>query len=607
MSLHDSKKKRHGPIRVFKNVWFMFRYTFRYTPGYIWVTLTEAIGRGIWHILEVLYVKYLFDAIEQGRAFREILFSALLLIAYNSLFEFFNKWMLNVYRPKANYALHEGMQKELYRKAVELDQSCYDDPEFYNDFIWAIRESDARTAQMMIDLSIFLNRIIATAAIFGVLVSMEWVVAVILLLALIFGFTIRTVINKRNYAMSLEQNVIGRKLSYISRIFYLPEYAKELRQGEIGETLEKRYCRTVDERIECNRKWYGKTAFLWFFESVLSGQLAQLGVMGYMIVRKLTDPLLSLGVFAASANASMKLYWQVNSISHYLNRFNEHSLYVEKFRKFVNYEPAVKGDLTDVPPFETLTLRNLQFSYPFSKEGEAVLKSIDLEIKKGEKIAFVGYNGAGKTTLIKLLMRLYDATEGEILYNGRSITEFDPKSYRKHIGAVFQDYKVFAATVAENVLDGEYTPDQEERVHRALCAASFEDRLASMPQGIHTPLTREFDRSGVALSGGESQKIAIARVFARDYDLMILDEPSSALDPLAEYALNRSILENAGDKTVIFISHRLSTTRMADRIYMFENGSVIEVGSHGELMEQKGKYAEMFRTQAKKYRTERQE
>ena len=149
MRLHDPKQEKHGPIRVFKNVWFMFRYTFRYTPGYIWVTLTEAVGRGMWHIFEVLYVKYLFDAIEEGRDFREILFCSLLLITYNCLFELFNKWMLNVYRPKANYALHEGMQKELYRKAMELDQACYDDPEFYNDFIWAIRESDARTTKMI--------------------------------------------------------------------------------------------------------------------------------------------------------------------------------------------------------------------------------------------------------------------------------------------------------------------------------------------------------------------------------------------------------------------------------------------------------------------------
>ena len=199
-------------------------------------------------------------------------------------------------------------------------------------------------------------------------------------------------------------------------------------------------------------------------------------------------------------------------------------------------------------------------------------------------------------------MRLYDTTSGEILYNGRSIKEYAPDKYREHIGAVFQDYKVFAATVAENVFGGEYTDDEEDTVMSALRAASFDEKLGKLPNGIHAQLTTEFFKEGVGLSGGESQKIAIARVFAKPFEIMIMDEPSSALDPITEYHLNQSILKNAENRTVIFISHRLSTTRMADRIYMFAQGRIIESGSHSELLEQNGKYAEMYRVQAKKYK-----
>lgn len=602
--MSKANEKRHSPIRVIRNVWYMVRYTFQYAPGYIWVTLGEAFGRGLWHIFGILYTKYLFDAIESGVDFVEVLIVSLCLAGYNGLFELFNKWRLNVYRPKAALDLHEGMQNELYRKARELDQSCYDDPAFYNDFVWAIRESDARVAGIMENLSIFINRIVSSAVILVVLATMDWIVAIVLLVSVAMGLVIKFRLNKIRYERSLELNPIDRKLSYIGRIFYLPDHAKELRQGEIADCLQEQYEDTTNQKIDCLEKYSGKIFGLSLLSSLFTNALPHAGVTGYLIVRYLIDPALSLGSFSASINASFKLYWTIDDIGNYLTKFNEHSLYVEKFRRFLDYEPQIKGEIEDVPEFESLTVKNLRFSYPFAKDQsreKLVLKSIDLEIKKGEKIAFVGYNGAGKTTLIKLLMRLYDPTEGEILYNGQDVRSFDPESYRQHIGAVFQDYKIFAATLAENVMGGEYHEQNEKTVLQALRAASFEEKLQTLPQGIHSHLTREFNKKGVGLSGGEAQKVAIARTFARPYELIIMDEPSSALDPIAEYNLNQSILESAADKTVIFISHRLSTTRMADRIYMFDGGEIVECGSHEELMAQNGKYAQMYRVQAKKY------
>lgn len=600
--MSGDKKERHNPIRVIKNLWYMMKYTFKYTPTYIIVTLCEAFGRGAWHIIGVLFTKYLFDSIEAGIEFRTVLFWILLVAAYNAAFEFFNKWRLEVYVPKVKLSLHEGIQNELYRKAKELDQSCYDDPEFYNDFIWAIRESDARTAQIMENLSIFINRVVSSAVILGVLASMDWIVAAVLLLSASLGFIIKNKLNRIRYDRSIDMNPIDRKLSYIGRVFYLQDYAKELRHGGIAEHLRDEYNKTTDEKIACIKKFMGRIFGFSLLSTMLTDVLPSAGVTGYLIVRYIVDPTLSLGSFSASINACFKLYWTIDDIGNYLNYFNEHSLYIEKVKRFIEYEPKIKGDETDVPAFESLTVKDLDFTYPFTKSGEKILDNINFEIKKGEKIAFVGYNGAGKTTLIKLLMRLYDTTSGEILYNGRSIKEYAPDKYREHIGAVFQDYKVFAATVAENVFGGEYTDDEEDTVMSALRAASFDEKLGKLPNGIHAQLTTEFFKEGVGLSGGESQKIAIARVFAKPFEIMIMDEPSSALDPITEYHLNQSILKNAENRTVIFISHRLSTTRMADRIYMFAQGRIIESGSHSELLEQNGKYAEMYRVQAKKYK-----
>jgi len=579
----------------------MLNYVFRYAPSYVVVTLTEAFGRGAWHIIGILFTKYLFDAIEAGFAFRTILFWILLVAGYNAAFELFNKWRLEVYVPKVKLTLHECIQNELYEKARTLDQSCYDNPEFYNDFIWAIREADARTVQIMENFSIFINRIVSSAVIWGLLASMDLLIASALLGTVALGIWVNNRINRVRYEMNEKLNSIDRKLAYIARVFYLPEYAKELRQGKISEHMRNTYGSTTTEKMTCIKS-YIKTIFgLSFASAFLTEAVPAIGVTGYLIIRYVLDSTLSLGSFSASINASWKLYWTISDIGRYLNLFHEHSLYIEKVRKFVACEPSIKGEIQEIPSFETLSIRNLRFSYPFGDVDKQILDGIDLEIKKGEKIAFVGYNGAGKTTLTKLLMRLYDPTGGEILYNGQNIQSMDPEAYRRHIGAVFQDYQIFAATAAENVLGDLCAESEEAKVLEALRAASFEKTVSGFAKGIHTSLTTEFEKDGVGLSGGESQKIAIARVFAHPFELIIMDEPSSALDPIAEYELNQSILENAADKTVIFISHRLSTTRMADCIYMFDCGRIVESGSHEALMAQNGKYAEMYRVQAKKY------
>lgn len=602
MHLHDPNKPKHNPARICRNMWFLLKYAMKYDPKYIILCLADALCSGIATILSVLFTKYLFDAIERGESFWRILVVIILLIAYQAAQQLFFLWRYEVYRPQAELRIHEGVQREFYAKARSLDQSCYDDPEFYNDFIWAIREADLRTYWIVGNLSVFPKLVISIVGIFSILVYMDWIVALFFVLVTVANFFLQVALNKIRYQKKTEQNPIGRKIDYVGRVFYIPEFAKEIRQGEMTKKFEAELEATYGEHIKCEKKFGKKIFGLSMLSSLVSGTVPQIAVSGYLIVRYIFDSTLSLGTFSASITASLQLYYLLEEISQFFVVFNEHSLYIERVRKFLGYEPKVRGEISDVPEFESLTVRNVNFAYPHSKEKKYVLKNVNIDIQKGEKIAIVGYNGAGKTTLIKLLMRLYDTDEGEILYNGKNAKEYAPENYREHIGAVFQDYKIFAATLAENVLGGEYTDADEERVLAALRAASFEEKLKTLPNGIHSQLTREFSSEGVGLSGGEAQKVAISRVFARPFDLIIMDEPSSALDPVAEYELNQSILKNAADKTVIFISHRLSTTRMADKIYMFDNGELIESGSHDELMALGGKYAEMYTVQAKKYK-----
>lgn len=248
--------------------------------------------------------------------------------------------------------------------------------------------------------------------------------------------------------------------------------------------------------------------------------------------------------------------------------------------------------------FHELTVENVSFAYG---NDEDTLHDVSMSVKAGEKIAIVGYNGAGKSTLIKLLLRLYDVRQGAIRLNGRDIREYGKKSYRALFATVFQDYKIFASDIADNVKMDAAQETDRERIESALSRSGFSERLKTLTEGIYTPLTREFDERGINLSGGEAQKVTIARTFYKYCPVIILDEPSSALDPISEYQLNQTMMEAAKDKAVIYISHRLSSTVMADRIYMLEQGRIIETGSRKELMELNGKYAQMFKMQAEKY------
>ena len=253
------------------------------------------------------------------------------------------------------------------------------------------------------------------------------------------------------------------------------------------------------------------------------------------------------------------------------------ALYFQNLREFFDYQPQVVSGPLPVPPLETLEFCHVDFTYP-------------------------GTNGAGKSTLVKLLLRFYDPTAGQILYNGKPLPEYDLEQLRAAFGTVFQDYKNFALSVNENVIGHACTPAEKALAEQALRHSGVWDKIASLPRGADTVLTREFDKAGTGLSGGENQKVSTARLFARDFQIAVLDEPSSALDPVAEYKMYENLLQVTENKTVIFISHRLSSAVLSDRILVLADGQVRESGSHRQLMEQNGLYADMFRLQASGYK-----
>lgn len=617
---NKSKTPRQSPVQIIKNNLRLLCKVFRHGTLFLSDIVIFAVIRGFFNSAEAIFTVKLFDAIDKGAEFREIIgiigLMAAVYVAYYAIHAIHGQ----VIQPLSKQKLSLNLHGELFRKAHTLDVACYDDPVFYNDFVWAMDEASRRSEEVVNDLGNMIASVVTFGTLIGLLFTIDIVVSVILIGSAVLTVVINQIANKLEFEQEKEWKPLSRVRSYINRVYQLSDYSKELRISHVGDLMMDKMDENTEKRVEVSVK-YGKKFFLLYGVcNQLVSDLIYFGILFYMFTRLLSGNIL-IGAFAASVNMNWRVRWQLATFVESLMKFPKHSLFLEKYYGFLAYEPKVVSGGAPVRSFESLELRNVSFTYDFSDKpkyeyhdadwkpakgdggsGEA-LKNVNMTLKKGEKIAIVGYNGAGKTTLIKLLMRLYDPTSGQVLLNGTDAREYDLQEYRDLIGTVFQDFKIFAATVGENVMNGKYDPEaHRDTVLTALDAAGFTEKLNKLEKGVDTVLTREFDKKGTNLSGGEGQKVAIARVFARPYELIIMDEPSSALDPVAEYELNQAILKYAADKTVIFISHRLSTTRMADRIYMFASGELAEVGSHDELMELNGKYAEMFNLQAEKYK-----
>ena len=292
----------------------------------------------------------------------------------------------------------------------------------------------------------------------------------------------------------------------------------------------------------------------------------------------------------------------IQNMARMFSWIDETALHVEDYRSFMEKPQTIvaEGAPKPVPTLADIHVSDASFAYDGAKAN--VIDDMNLDIRKGEKIALVGENGAGKTTLVKLLLRLYDVQAGSVNVGGTNIRRYDPRQYRERFAVVLQEHPLLAVSIADNVLGRRCTPDDALRVQDALEKVGLWEAVRQLPRGIDTPLTREFSADGANFSVGQQQLLSIAGIYARDCDVIVLDEPSSALDPIAERDMYETMLKACQGKTVIFITHRLSSVQDADRILLCEHGAILEEGTHAQLMARNGKYAHMFSAQAAAYR-----
>ncbi|MBE6763817.1 MAG: ABC transporter ATP-binding protein [Ruminococcaceae bacterium] len=593
--------KKPSARKTLADSWFALRWIFRISKPYFLFKVFFAIDSSVILILEKTFlISYIIKIVEEGRPFVDILPMFLPVTAVVIFNMLFTSWMEVKVMPKWEEKINKEIRLTLYEKAAKMDMAKYDDPTFYNDFVWAMQEAPPHMFTALSSFCTLCSTVAVILLMGGYVIATDPIGLIFLGVTLLITVLLGLKSNKRMMQREEERIPHNRRAGYIKRVFYLADYAKDLRMGEMKEMLYEDYAESEEQEKAVTKKHAGPLFFLGYLRSIFWDVIPfDCAYMTYLLYQTLVVHALAYSELYALYRSVSNLQYDLTWMTNLLPEFQQHAMYIGKIRTFLETENTLpdNGKQT-VPTAGDLKLSHVVFAYP--NVEEPTLRDISLTIPHGAKIAFVGYNGAGKSTLVKLLMRLYDPSEGTVSYGDCVLPEYPLADYRSRVAVLFQDYQIIAATLAQNVTMG--ADVDEARVREVLHKVGFDEVLEKLPLGIHTPLTKEFDDEGVNLSGGEAQKIAIARVLYSNAQVLILDEPSSALDPLSEYRLNQTIRELASDKTVIFISHRLSTTRMADTIFMLENGTVIEQGSHNELMAQGGKYAEMFNLQAEKYR-----
>jgi len=591
------KKQKMAVRRLFANNLYMINLIRKSSPGMMFLTIVMEMFMVIIQFSSTLILRYVLNGIGEGRTFEQLVITVSIWIFIAVLMSTAKMVYDSRYYKVQMLEVKKNIHNMLYRKAGQVELGCYENPDYYDRLAKAIEECDQRADGVLDTVKDMLCLVMMICMNFALVVAIDPVMLVFVVFPIIAGY-LNVKFNKVCYESNMKIKEETRRKDYSRRVFYLSDYAKEMRLTDMPVLMLSRFRESGERIIDIIKKYGVSAATLNYLVTEFNEVAAALGSTLYAVWQTLAVKKMGYGDCLVIANAIDQMMGMLQYSSTVMLKFQEHALYIENLREFLDYEPKIQSGIKELPEEGDLVLQNVSFKY----EGadDVVLKNLNMKFGAKEKVAIVGHNGAGKTTLVKLLLRLYDA-EGCISYGGTNIKELSVADYRDMFSAVMQDYHIFALSVAENVLMDERSGNTDTLVMEALEKSGLKEKVRTFSQGISTLMTKEFDESGQMLSGGEQQKLAISHVYTKKNRFVILDEPSSALDPVAEYEMYDRMMDACRDCGVIFISHRLSSAVLADRIYLMENGMIIESGSHEQLMQKNEKYAEMFLTQASNY------
>ena len=599
----SEKDKKIGRGRALKNNLYACRLLMGICPPLvIHKAVSRFLGYFEWLFYSAFFMRYVINSLEAGDSFKHIMVFIITVVVVFGGMSLYNSILNGSVYPYSQALVNKGLYLKLFKKSRNVELECFENSDFYDKYTLAMEKADERLIQTVDVVFGAIFGGIASICAFIFMFQVDKISVLFILFPVIGNFVFNRAISRLDYSRNEDMAPHNRRIAYINRVMYMPEYAKEIRLTDVFTLMRHQYQEAIHGLADVTKKYTKKAVVLHWLYVMFTFTFIFEGLLIYGAYRTLVSGTMSLAQLAVITSMMVSTTWILIGFTESLANLFKNGLFMEYLRTFLEYKEKIPEDTKGADPgneIRTIEFRDVSFSY----KDKPVLSHLNMEFRGGMTYALVGHNGAGKTTLIKLLLRFYDPTEGVILLNGRDIREYDLRKYRALFATAFQDHRMFSMSVTDNVVMGENIPEneREDKVREALKMSGAYDKVMSLPKGMETTLTHEFDDNGAVLSGGEFQKIVVARAFVKQCPFKIFDEPSSALDPIAEADLFDNIYECCRDNTLVFISHRLSSVQNADWVYLLSGGTVAEEGSHRMLMDKDGIYADMYLKQAKNY------
>ncbi len=584
----------------YKHIIWLYKPYLKYGKGFVFFSLLFWLCIiPIAQIVSVHLPSTIVNMLQTGRSFRDIVICVMamqMILMFQPMYEnVFNMFCKNIMLPYV-----EGkLRRDVYEKAIKTDYRYIDDPQYYDSYTWAVSQyaAKAQDAQELVDR--MASSVIVIISMLAVIAFLRPLAVVVTIVGTVIENIMYIVTNYHDVKKDEEVLPYDRKQDYFHKIFYSSGNAADLKSTKLDRCLLEKFEEAQQSKLKIIQR-YGRKMIPWALGGVLTFYIARTFVILNIAYGIYVRDIPTVAAYITMMAAVEALKNSMNEMFYYVKDANRLGMYAQKIRAFFDIQSDIETDTTakSAAPDGAFTVefQSIRFQYPNSAFGIA---DFDLRINAGEKIAIVGENGVGKSTLVKLLMRFYDVDSGAILINGKNIRDYDVAGLRQRIGAAFQNPNVYAVSFAENICL--YESVEPEKLRQIIQKTGLTKVFEKNGADVTTEVTREFDEGGIMLSGGEMQKVAIARLLTTGFGLLLFDEPSSALDPLAEYEMTKLILDSSNLSTTIIVAHRLSTIRNADRIVLVDEGKVAEMGTHEELMALRGKYYEMFTKQAENY------